>query len=154
MTKEIQLTNGKKAVVDDEDYEVLNKHTWHYSGGYAVRLIKKSGGKSILMHREIMNTPDGMETDHIDHNGLNNCKNNLRICNQHQNQANSKLRIDNTSGFKGVNFKKSQKSWQANIKCNGKKIFIGSFLTPGEASFAYEKTALELFGEFANINHK
>jgi hypothetical protein len=152
--KLIKLSNGKNVKVDDEDYASLSKYKWHYSGGYAVRWIKKGTVGDILMHREIISTPKGAETDHIDHDGLNNCKNNLRICNNHENQANANLRSDNTSGFKGVNFKKSSNKWQANIRNMGIKIFIGLYLTSEEAALAYDKKAKVLFGSFANINFK
>jgi hypothetical protein len=100
--KKIQLTKNKYALVDDEDYEELNKYNWYYSyQGYAVRTNHRLN-KCIYMHRIIMNPLDYKQVDHINHNKLDNRKENLRICDRFQNLQNSKIRLDNKSGIKGV----------------------------------------------------
>lgn len=100
------------------------------------------------MHREIMRTPLGMDTDHIDHDRLHNCKSNLRVCTHRENQGNRKIAINNTSGFKGVSFYRPQKKWKAVIS----DIYLGYFTTPEEAAQAYDKAAIDYYGEFAKLN--
>lgn len=120
--KEINLTQGKKAIVDDDMYEYLSQWKWCYSHGYAIRQSSRVNGKqhTIWMHRQIMATPKGMETDHIDRNKLNNQYHNLRICTRSQNTMNTGVHVDNTSGFKGVTWHKRKLGWQAQIRVNGK----------------------------------
>ena len=101
------------------------------------------------MHREILNTPKGMHTDHINHDGLDNRKCNLRICTNSQNQANCHLRKDNTTGHKGVVRIGQYKRYKAQIKFQGREIYIGSFNNIESAMAAYATKAHELFGEFA-----
>lgn len=148
--KLIILTKGKCAQIDDDDYERINQWKWKVdSHGYAVRVYQN---KTIFMHREIIHTPEGMCTDHIDHNPLNNCKNNLRICTMRENQGNSILRCDNSSGFKGVCFDKGRKRWIAKIHSGNKRKTIGRYKNPEEAAIAYDKTAENVFGKFALKN--
>jgi len=152
--KEIPLTQGKVAIVDDEDFELLSQWKWHYSSaGYATRAIQANGKKRfILMHRLIMNTPVGMETDHINHNGLDNRKSNMRICTLAQNHLNILKNKRNTSGFKGVSWEENRNAWRACIELNGKGTKLGRFKSPQDAARAYDKAARELFGEFAFTN--
>jgi hypothetical protein len=145
--KLIPLSQGKFAKVDDEDFEELSKYKWHYQNyGYAIRY----GG--ILMHRQIVSTPLGMDTDHKDLDGLNNCKSNLRICNRHQNKGNMKMLVGNTSGFKGITFCKDMGKWRAKIKTNHRNYHLGYFRSPDEAARAYDDAAVKYFGEFARTN--
>ena len=107
---------GKYVLVDDEDYEELNKYKWRLRKGYATRdgkMVNYKKGKIISMHREIMKAPLEKDIDHKDRNKLNNCKSNLRFCDMTQNLGNQKIHRDNTSGFKGVYFNKNAKKWQA-----------------------------------------
>lgn len=102
--KKIKLTSGKFALVDDDMFEELNKFSWCLNGGYAIRGYSKNGKQAKLkMHRVIMNTPKGMDTDHIDNNKLNNQRNNLRVCTRSQNCMNRKKRStpNLSSSFKG-----------------------------------------------------
>lgn len=152
--KEIKLTQGKVALVDDEDFEYLNQRKWHYSKGYAVSTSRRLFGfqKTIAMHREIMNTPNGMETDHINGDKLDNRKNNLRNCFHLENGKNRKIQINNTSNYKGVSFDKRAGKWRSVIYIEKKKISLGNFTNIEDAARAYDKKAIELFGEFANTN--
>jgi len=156
--KEIKLSQlGKNkgkfvALVDDEDYEYLNQFRWSASKQgtriYAKRYSKIKNEKR--MHRLIMNTPDGMEVDHIDHNGLNNQKSNLRICNRSQNSANKKP----MGGRKYRGICHHGGKVLSYIAKDGEQINLGSYETEDEAAKAYDKKALELYGEFANLNFK
>ena len=153
--KEIRLTKNKITIVDDMDYEKLNKYKWHtLSNGYTFYAVRKPKSGVILMHREIMGLTNGdkLQVDHFDDNGLNNQRSNLRICNNGQNQMNKGKQSNNTSGYKGVNYKKEKNKWQANIEFKGKLSFLGYFTTKEEAAKAYDKKAIELFGEFAKTN--
>jgi len=156
MTKSIPLTKGKFAIVDDEDFEWLNQWVWHAekSGNtfYAVR--NKTIGykrKTVLkMHRVIMNTPEGMETDHIDMDGLNNQKSNLRNATKAQNRKNRIVQRNNHTGYKGVG--KDGRYYRARIKVNGKTKLLGYFVTAKEAAWAYDEAAAKYHGEYARLN--
>jgi len=149
--KEIPLTQGKVALVDDEDYEWLSQWKWSYckKEGYATRLCNR---KRFYMHRVIMNTPTGMETDHKDRNGLNNKRDNLRICTVSQNHVNQPPSKINKTGYKGITFDKSSEKWRAQIKVNGKHITLGRYTTPEDAARVYDNAAFEYYGEFAYLN--
>ena len=153
--KEIFLTQGCVALINDEDYERINKYKWcatwvRYTRSYRAERTDNSSGtkKTILMHRVIIDAPAGFYVDHINHDTLDNRKQNLRICTPQQNVFNSKKRIDNTSGYTGVNWHKISKKWRAQIRHSGKFIFLGSFSNKEEAHKVYQLKAKELFGEF------
>ena len=158
--KEIQLTHGKVALVDDGDYEYLNQWKWlaapHHTGTwYVVRSVTCEGKKkSIRMHRLIMDTPPNMEVDHIDHNGLNNQRSNLRNCTNSQNHMNRFPYKGRTSVYKGVYYKKSEKGYVAKIKINQVVIWGGTFKSEIEAAHVYDELAKKYFGEFAVLNFK
>lgn len=128
--KEIQLTQNKTALVDDEDFVNLNKTKWcahkkrHYNY-YATSKDKR--GKQILMHRLINKTPVNMDTDHIDGNGLNNQKSNLRTCTRSENQYKKKIQINNKSGFVGIFYYKRYNKYRAQIKANKINYYLGLF---------------------------
>lgn len=155
--KKIKLTQGKYAIVDDENFEKINQFKWYaaYMRGYwrAVRKIRKPNGKRALqyMHRFIMNCPDGLEVDHRNHNGLNNQKHNLRICTHAENQHNRKLQ-NGTSKFKGVCWERNRKKWHTQINLNNEKINLGYFINEIAAAKAYDKKAIEIFGKFVCLN--
>lgn len=151
--REIELTQGKVAIVDDDDFEWLNQWKWRFDI-YAVRELR---GKPLYMHRIILQTPIGMQTDHINGDKLDNRRENLRICSASQNKQNEGIRSNNTSGYKGAHYVSTNnriKKWCATIWINNKSIFLGFFLTAEEAARAYDKKAIELFGDFANLNFK
>jgi len=155
--KEIPLTQNQVALVDDEDFEELNKFKWcafkRDNTFYAARASSRRMGerKLIFMHRVIINTPDDMYTDHIDNNGLNNQRNNLRPCTNSQNQANREKHIEGTSEYKGLYYDKSRRSWQISITKDGER-FQKRRKSEVAAALSYNKMAIELFGEFANLN--
>lgn len=157
--KEIALTKGKVAIVDDEDYELLSPwqwraRTWWASRtSYAYRYVSRGDGtfQKLLMHRAILDAPPEMQVDHIDGNGLNNTRSNLRLATHTQNQANASRRRDNQSGFKGVR-RIRDSGWQARICVNGKQQHVGFFQTAEEAARAYDKAARDLRGQFAKLN--
>jgi hypothetical protein len=155
---EIKRKNGEvfQCFIDDEDFEKVKRYKWH---------IKKIGNiiyahtwiipkKGILMHKLILSSSNKM-VDHTDGNGLNNQKFNLRYCNKSQNAANTN-KTRGSSKYKGVTIAKSHgityNSWYANIWNNNKRYFIGQFKSETEAALAYNKKAVEFFGEFANLN--
>ncbi len=156
--RKIPLTRGEFALVDDEDFEMLNAFKWHclYCGSgtrkipYAKRSDYSSGKQiGISMHRVILGAASEL-VDHIDGNGLNNQKSNLRLCTHAQNLMNQrKQRFDH---FKGVRFHKKDKRWQAYIVKDKRMIHLGSFDFSIDAAIAYNEAAKRLFGEFANLN--
>lgn len=150
--KTIPLTQGKVAVVDDEDYSKLSKENWCFvkshnpgSSGYARRTSYKPKRKNILMHREIMGEKFGYEIDHINGDGLDNRKDNLRLVTHSENLRNAKLFINKTSKYRGVSMKKNKNRWRAQITANYERIHIGYFDTEEEASEAYRKKRNEIF---------
>jgi hypothetical protein len=159
MTKEIQLTQGMVALVDDDDYEWLNQYNWHcarktYAGRREANKPNGEKGKIVLMHRVIMNPPKDMVVDHINGDTLDNRRSNLRICTKRDNQRNHKRLSTNKSGYTGVHYRKDTEKWVATIGDldSGTYHRIGEFLDPVKAAKAYDKKALELFGEFARLN--
>jgi hypothetical protein len=148
--REIPLTRGYVAIVDDEDYEwLMAEGPWCYCNGYAVR-----GRGNIKMHRLILGLTagDGKQADHINRNKLDNRRCNLRLCTASQNHANMSIFRNNTTGYKGVTFLRSHGKYRAKIKVRGRYIFLGYFDNPIDAACAYDKAARFHFGEFANTN--
>mgnify|MGYP001587102236 CR=1 FL=1 len=123
--KPIKLTQGKYAIVDDEDFEWLNQWKWCVNHDYAVRTVEK--GKMIWMHKIINKTPTGYLTDHINRNKLDNRKENLRTVTSSQNKINVGLRKDNTSGYAGISWHKKIKKFYVRIKINQKNIDLGYY---------------------------
>ena len=153
--KQIPLTQDKFAIVDDEDFEELNRYKWHAHKNrenfYAVRFCK---GKRVSMHRVILNAPDDLQCDHMNHNGLDNRKCNLRLCTVAQNNHNRRPRKNATSKYKGVSFDTYKKKWEAAIRIKSLRIHIGRFNYEQDAAIAYDFKAAELFGEFAFLNYE
>lgn len=153
--KEIQLTQGYVALVDDEDFERVSQHKWYASirpEANNVYVIRKIGRKTQGLHRFILGVEDPkIKVDHRDHNGLNNLRSNLRPT-RNQNAQNQRLSSANTSGFKGVSWKVREKKYQAGIKVNGKTVHLGTFSDLLEAACAYDMAAVKYHGEFASTN--
>ena len=148
MAKEIPLTQGQVTIVYDEDYEWLNQWKWYafrdkkLQDFYAVR---GEQNRTVFMHREIMNTPKGMMTDHINNNPLDNRRENLRIVTNRQNQQNRHNK--GTSKYPGVCWNVKDKQWRAKIKINGITKHLGQFNDEIDAAKAYEQACRELVGE-------
>jgi hypothetical protein len=143
------LGDGCYAYVDAADYEWLNEWKWHLENGYAARIEK---GKIILMHRQIIQPPGGMLVDHVDGNQANNCRLNLRVCTRGQNVRNARKQNGSSSRFKGVSYDKRARKWVARCEHRGERYRLGYFDTEVEAARAYDRKAVELFGEFARLN--
>lgn len=158
--KEIPLTQGKVALVDDQDYQALAQHKWHALNidlaWYAVRnapVVAGQSGGTIYMHREIMGAVPGQMIDHWDGNGLNNQRDNLRHCTNQQNISNKRRRVGGQSSrYKGVWWNKQCLKWEASIKVNYERIYLGLFSNEADAARAYNAAALQHFGEFACLN--
>jgi len=156
--KKIKLTQGKYTLVDDADYEWLNQWNWSVSNTaqnkyYAARNDYKAKKRNnvIRMHRVIMGDAcEGLDVDHIDGDGLNNQRANLRVCTRAQNMRNRKKPNVNNEKYTGIG--KIGKKWRAVIGHAGKVIHLGMFRTPEDAARAYDSAAKRLFGEFANLN--
>jgi hypothetical protein len=151
MTKSIPLSQGKFAIIDDDDFEYINKWKWQYEKnlGYATGIVE---GKRVRMHCIIVHTPKGMETDHANLDRLDNRKENLRVCSHSENKMNVDKPSNNTSGYKGVDFQKYCKKWRAKIKVRGCFYHLGYFDSPVEAAHAYDEFAKKNCGEFAKLN--
>lgn len=154
--KEIQLTQGKVAIVNDTDFEWLSQWKWClHNKMYAVRNILVGGKtKTIRMHRVILDIEyTKMFCDHIDGNGLNNQRSNLRVATPLQNQQNQKRKSIGSSQYKGVHFnKKCKRKWSAMIRCSEGRLYLGRFANETEAALAYNEAAIKYHGEFARLN--
>jgi hypothetical protein len=159
--KEIVLTQNKVALVDDEDYDKVNMYNWqahrNYRGNswYAATNIylTRDNTTTLKMHRFIMNLTDiDPDIDHIDGDGLNNQKSNFRFCSQSQNNMNSKKRLNTSSIYKGVCLFRRTGKWLAYIDKDYVRHHLGYFDNETDAALAYNKAAIELFGEFARLN--
>lgn len=156
MAKEIPLTKGKVAIVDDADFEWLSQRKWYCANnrpGHSERFEK--GVRIHFMYNYIMQPPSGYVVDHIDNNPLNNQRSNLRICTMAENLLNkSTRRAKKTSIYKGVCLckERSTRPWKTQIKHNNKYTFLGYFATEIEAALAYNEAATRLHGEFARLN--
>lgn len=150
---------GNYAIVDDEDFERVNQYRWTavkhtYKNGH-IKYYAYNEKNNIAMHRLIMNCTDkSKDIDHKNHNGLDNTKSNLRICTRSQNSANSrdKNRPVNGYEYRGIQKKPNGSHWRAFITFQLKRIYIGTYYTAEEAAEAYDRKAIELFGDFAYLN--
>jgi hypothetical protein len=149
--KIITLSNGNEVKVSECDYEYLNQFNWHEtSNGYAVRNTPK--GK-VMMHREIMNFPEGKIVDHEDHDTKNNTRDNLRVCNDSQSQGNTRKLKTLSSEYKGVHFCKTKNTWIAKIAEGKTTKTIGYFIEEKSAALAYNLFAKRKYGEFSFLNN-
>ena len=151
--KEIKLSQGKFTLVDDKDYEDLNKYKWFCSGSTKSKFYARrdKNRKAIYMHKIILG--DSLtEGDHINGNTLDNRRKNLRIANHQQNMFNQKIRNDNHSGYTGVWWHTRDKKWASTIQAKPKRIWLGYFKTKKEAIVVYNLKAKELIGEYARLN--
>jgi hypothetical protein len=157
MMKQIPLTKGQFAIVDDEDYSFLSKTKWYAEKSYYTYYARRKDSlpdkkrETKSMHREIMGYKGELEIDHINRNGLDNRKQNLRFCSREENQRNARKHRDNKSGFKGVCFDKERNKYVAQIWL-GRHVVIGRYKTAIEAAKKYNEIALKQWGVFAELN--
>ncbi|MBN2211142.1 MAG: HNH endonuclease [Sedimentisphaerales bacterium] len=161
--KQLPLTQGYFAKVDDEDYPRLTRWKWHVSpstsGPYAARTIRPAPGqcRKRRLHYEVLRLPQplpsGRVVDHINHDTLDCRKENLRVCTHQQNFWNSRPRARKTSSrYKGVTRRRPQK-WKATIMKDGRLHNLGLFDDEYDAMVAYNRAAVKLFGDYAHVNH-
>ena len=152
--KEIQLSKGRIAIVDDEDHAAVVSSKWYVWNGYAIRHLGLINGvkKSQKMHRMIMGEPSGLEIDHINGNKLDNRRSNLRACTRQQNKLNRGPYANNKSGMKGVSWHAQTSKWRATIRFNNKITHLGLFNSKDAAHHAYSEAASRLHGDFAKTS--
>lgn len=161
MSREIRLTKEQVSIVDDDDFEYLSQWKWFAKwnassrGFYACRSERRNGKSgTVWMHRQIMQAEWPTRVDHVNRQGLDNRRSNLRLATAAQNNQNARLREDSTSGIRGVNWRKDSRKWRARIAVEGKKITIGLFDKIEDAKAAYAEAARKYHGEFACIQEK
>jgi hypothetical protein len=150
--QKLKLTNGGHSFVDESTYALVNQWKWYKSKTDRVIRTTPGQGSKILLHRLLLNFPKNQDIDHINGNPLDNRLSNLRLCSHKENMRNSKKYKNNTSGYKGVSWSKSNKKWGATIWLENKKKFLGYFENAADASHSYNEAASKYFGEFARIN--
>ncbi len=155
--KYIPLSRGMFAIIDECEYDNISRFNWYIKEShgvyYAQRNLLINGKRNTQkMHRFIMDAPKGIQVDHINHNGLDNRKENLRLCTHGQNQMNSRSRKGSSSQYKGVIKTKVGKPWAAHYQFNNKVHRIGGFNSEIEAALAYDEIVSKKFGEFAYLN--
>ena len=152
----VPLTRGLTAIIDADDIDRVSGDNWqaslHGANCYAGRSQWTGAGYiKIKMHRVILGAPDGLFVDHIDGNGLNNSRGNLRLATNAQNCWNQRLASNNKTGKRGVFFNARRNCWQASIRHNGKLHWLGRHSSLEKASEAYDEAAVALFGPFARL---
>lgn len=156
MTKYVELTQGYTAVVDDDDYDLVSGYSWqitHPTRSGNIYASGRVGEKLALMHRLILGLTDSRTmVDHINCDGLDNRRANLRLANKSQNNANQRKQPGKSSQYKGVFWNKAVGKWMSSIKVDQNKIDLGFFQLESDAANAYNLAAIEYFGEFARIN--
>lgn len=150
--KEIKMSKGKVMLIDDSDYGLMSRFAWSWFKSrntyYASTDI---GGRCrILAHRLILGAKQGQLTDHIDGDGLNNQRSNIRLCSRSQNCQHTKIRMDNRTGYRGVH--KLAKGFVAKIRSNGERHYLGYFPTAIEAAQVYDIAARKYHGDYASLN--
>jgi len=153
--KIIRLAHGKKTVVDDHIYPLVKDYKWYphksSTNNYYARATIK--GKKVLLHRLITECKKEFVIDHINGNGLDNRKKNLRMCLQKENMRNQKTNSRNTSGYKGVYYRKDRKKWTAQIRVNKRHKFLGYFDNKIDAAKSYNRASILYHKEFSKLNN-
>jgi hypothetical protein len=151
----VPLTRGYEAIIDAADAAFIGQWNWFAipksNTVYAARWGREGEPRTVRMHRELLSAPEDLGVDHINRNGLDNRRENIRLATRNQNMWNSGLQANNTSGFKGVTWRKRDKRWSATICVFGRPINLGNFRTAEEAHQAYARASAEMHGEFGRI---
>jgi hypothetical protein len=156
-TVRVPLTRGKFALIDDADASRVLQHRWRVRQAphtsYAITDIRNQRGElhTVSMHRFILEPEAGLVVDHLDDNGLNNTRANMRLCSQAENAARVR-RPTSRSGYRGVNRQVLASTWVARICYRGQQIDLGSYPTAEQAARAYDAKARELHGDHARLN--
>jgi hypothetical protein len=154
MVKQIPLTRGFVALVDDEDYERISTYRWHFCPHTTSNYANTAhDGTTVGMHRIIMNAKSGEEVDHINYDGLDNRRSNLRICLPKENKRH-RGKCHGRWPYKGVGYNAALpfRPWSARIRNGGKQIHLGNYATIEEAARAYDSAALQFHKQFAALN--
>ena len=149
----ITLTQGHEAIIDAADVPLVQVKNWYAAVKSNTVYARGEGGNAtkrhrVFIHNVIMGNSKGLFVDHIDGDGLNNRRCNMRLATRAQNMRNQKKNSRNTSGLKGVSFDKRREKWYAKIKLNRIEKFLGYFASPEEAHAVYFAASRELHGEF------
>tara|TARA_R110000787_G_scaffold42047_3_gene103398 strand:+ start:423 stop:920 length:498 start_codon:yes stop_codon:yes gene_type:complete len=145
----VPLTQGYEAIIDAADAPLVEGHNWNaHKNGNTVYAKRRSGAGVFLLHRVIMEAPCQLSVDHIDGDGLNNMRCNMRLATHAQNMKNRRINCNSTSGFKGIYFNKQSGKWMARIRFNEKSNYLGLFALPEEAYAAYCAASKKYHGEF------
>jgi hypothetical protein len=157
MVREIPLTQGYMALVDDEDYDRVSQFKWHARVQrhtvYVGRSVYSGGRHTVMyLHRFILDAPRGIEVDHTDGDGLNCRRSNLRLADRVLNNGNRAKTVRGSSPYKGVSLNACSGTWRAKIRFQGTNIGLGFFRDPIDAARAYDAAARMYFGEFARVN--
>lgn len=150
----VEISGGNLTLIDDADFASVNEHIWSTSGVCEASKIEYAWNGTIgRLHRFLLQPVDGFSVDHINGDGLDNRRSNLRLCSNRENSHNAAKRATRncSSAFKGV-YLADKKYWCAQIQINGKKVNLGRFADELSAARAYDLAALEHFGEFARLN--
>ena len=152
----IYFLDGSFFIIDATDFPAVSEFTWALGKrGYPVAHTSRraeGGHRTFPLHRFLMNPEDGYDVDHISGNKLDNRRVNLRVCSHQENMFNQKMRCTNSTGYYGVSRMKSTGRYEAYIHCDGKKKYLGTYLTAEEAASARDQAAARLFGTFARLN--
>lgn len=153
----VPLSRGQVAVIDASDVSLIAGRKWHAQRGphtwYAAANETAPDGKRTLvrMHRLIIGAAPDVVVDHIDSNGLNCRRHNLRVATHAENMRNRRIGVNNTSGFKGVHWHRRKGQWMAQIRVDTRNVYLGMFTDPVEAHRAYCHAAVKYHGDFASF---
>ena len=154
----IYFLDGSFFTIDADDLPAVSKYTWALGKrGYPVAHTSRrseKGHKTFSLHRFLMDPEEGYDVDHVSGDKLDNRRENLRVCSHQENMFNQKLRCTNTTGYYGVSRSKTTGRYEAYIHRDGKKKYLGTYLTAEEAADARDAAAGEMFGAFARLNYE